>query len=199
MGAATIANYPDKPTVGYAELWSADPFVIVANDWWPHASLRSEDKGDERGIGARYKCDAPAPCWVIWEGTSDGRRVLQIQRAESLDNSPGVNFLPVEPGVNVILFDGEPEPEPPTPEPEEPEEPGEPEPEPPAELPYPQIITIYAGGLGQQTTPIVHWRRLGEKGTPSEFWELIMVIRGDHYNELWKGLEQQLMEALHGG
>lgn len=126
MGSATIRNYPDMKTVGYAELWSADSFVIVANDWWPHMSLPSESKGDERNIGARYKIDIPARCWVFWEGTAteSGRRVLQVQQAADghpLDNPPGAGFLPIEAGVNVIAFgEGEPEPEPPEPEPEEP-------------------------------------------------------------------------------
>ncbi len=200
--AAVIQNFPDKPTVAYAELWSADPFIIAKNDWWPDAySLISERKADEWDIGANRKCDVPAPCWMIWEGTSNGYRVLQVQQAasvEALENPPGAAFLPVYPGVNLIAFGTEPEPpeEPPEePEPEEPE-PEPPEPEPPAELHKPQTITIYVGGLGQQTTPIVHWRRRGEKGTDSEFWELVMVVSRDHYDKLWKGLEQQLMEAI---
>jgi hypothetical protein len=148
---ATITNYQDRRTVAYAELWSAESFIVSRNTlWWPRAgSLPAERKGDERGIGGVYKVDIPGPCWVVWEGTTEGVRILQTQQAASagqLDSPPGLAFLPVYPGVSVVTFEGTiPQPEP-APDPSPLPDPM-PQPDPIPEPAWvPQVVTFYGSG-----------------------------------------------------
>jgi len=172
---ATITNFPELHTSAYAELWSADPFIAST---WFGAALPSEKKGDERGIGATFKVDVMASCFCIWEGTlPSGRRTLQLVGAERLDNSPGANFLPVLPGVNLIEFVDEP-----APPPDEPEPPDEPDPPP---LPRPDHVpsTITVCGRADIHVPFAHWRDDDVIwGVPLEWyletWEAIKHLLG---------------------
>jgi hypothetical protein len=176
---ARITNHPDKKTVAYAELWSREYFIAA---FWYKATLFAERKGDVYGIGAEYKVDVPGPCYVLVEGgmPSSGARFLRLVGVETgdLENAES----PVYPGVNVLAFEAEaPQPEPPT----EPEPPTPPLP--PSEPP--RSFTVYGGGIGSLTRPVVTW------------WggDLIFSVPYDWYLEAWEAGPKKLLERLADG
>jgi hypothetical protein len=186
---ARITNYPDLKTFNYAELWSAHPLIV--STWYGRIPLPSEDKGDVHGVGARWKVDVMAACFAVWEGTlATGTRAMRLVSAagvEQLENPPGAAFLPVYPGVNVLDFEAEAPPQP------EPGPPQEPEPQPPTPpLPPsepPRSFTVYGGGIGSLTRPVVTW------------WggDLIFSVPYDWYLEAWEAGPKKLLERLADG
>jgi hypothetical protein len=161
-------------TPGYAQVWSNERFVLKGNQWWPPRDLLSETKGDEFGIGCVFKLDIPAPCWLLWEGTTDGVRIMEVVRADDvsiLDKPPNPNLWPVYPGVSVITFVEQP------PEPKPPFEPESPQP-PPSEK-VPSYITFYADPTANHPK-VVKW---GD-------WELVVVTPMDMFMEFYEDFKR---------
>ena len=118
----TVTNYPDRPTIAYAELWALWSFMV--HPWWalPDVYFPAERKESATGLEmVGYKFDVtPGPCWLVWEGKERaGSYLLTLVQAageDQLQHSPGDAFLPVYPGLNLLIV---------TDQPEEPEEPGQ--------------------------------------------------------------------------
>ena len=116
-----LIHRPDLVTHFYAELWCGEPFLVKM----PYA-VPCEVKGDERGIGCKFKLDVVRPFWVSWEGTEqNGVRVLWVAAADRVEPAPAPHVQLIKSGVNIGRWISEPDPDPkpdpkPDPDPEKP-------------------------------------------------------------------------------
>jgi hypothetical protein len=199
VATATIQHFPQLKTFSYAELWSAQLFGIRSNDWWPSQRLNAEPKGDERGIGCKFKLDIPSnvgAVWVVWEGTTAGVALLHVVKAadeKQLDETgPGGSFLPVRHGVNVLVFDGQTPPPEPEPEPSEPEPIPTPQPEPEEPVPTPAppspgTVSLYSFSPRPEVDKltVVVW------GNPPR--DVVYILPSEEFARLHPGKEMQVL------
>ena len=185
-----IQHRPDLITYFYAELWAAEPFQ--AKSWYAKDRLPSQSKDDFWKIGCTYKMDVAIPCWVGWEGTIVGNRLLCMVQAEEnkLDNPPAPQLKPVRRGVNILSWGVSPPDEEPIPGPEP-----EPEPEPPGHpptIPDPIRLPMVTTLVGNSHTSMVKVHFWGTLETPGR--ELVYELPEDEYLRIYgeSGLVQVL-------